>query len=100
MFTSSLRRLCRPSHINKRFMRSFSSLNTEEQKGLYAVGNSIGKQLAELKSLDATEVDSVLEGTIYKYQFESFFKSLILIFLILYCHTCLLNMLLSSHIFF
>lgn len=37
-------------------------LETAEEKALYALGSNIGRQLGDLKVLDAIQLDSVLEG--------------------------------------
>mmetsp|Transcript_67557 Transcript_67557/g.179682 ORF Transcript_67557/g.179682 Transcript_67557/m.179682 type:complete len:239 (-) Transcript_67557:410-1126(-) len=47
---------------SRRVLSSRMSLDSEDSKALYALGCNIGKQLGDLKCLDADELDSVFLG--------------------------------------
>lgn len=50
------------ARLDSRRALSRMVLETAEEKALYALGSNIGRQLGDLKVLDAIQLDSVLEG--------------------------------------
>ena len=54
-----------PLRVHSRMLRSSAprlALDTEDSKAWYALGTNIGRQLGDLKVLDAKELDSVFAG--------------------------------------
>lgn len=62
--TISIKALPAPAIVVSRRCASSAmvSLDTEEMKGLYAVGCNVGRQLSELNTLDEDQIDAVLSG--------------------------------------